>query len=1269
MAINSNGTLKDKSATRSLCSSNASNISSCRLIKINFAGKDSCSSSKANKPNNNKEIKSPYLTNDKVQMLSRVTEKKVVHKNPTDYVSSFPLAVSVYKANSDEFKLKKRGNKKAKKSVLTLPNEPAPMPKTYTVSDLNDSECFANDNNIANKEKKRRSVKRTKKPRAKERAMEYYDRDARYCSQLNINLDCSSSEIVDVNGDGERISKLYKSNNSITATNDPHDMWAVLRNINQFQFRPSPPESQESIVPLRKRRPLVRKGNNCKDTRIIETCHTEEFAYISSFEIDSKSQESCSPSSSIDRVTVIDKQGEQDDIMQQFSQKIFGSNYQRKEKNKIFNQNWGRNKPRLKNYSKKVSQNKKRTEDNQIVARNKQTDRDNNLMYCDNPNSPELEPKCCESGSIRETESLADDTDGRKCINKKALIKCPNGNINVMKPTDDSEKQTIGITKVVLSKGQDTANLPKKARLALTLPNTNIPKLTQTEIKRRLANLKFPIVILGKDQITNCAIHVPNADPPQFSGLDEKIWPFMLEWSKENRSQIQDNAQKEIVNIKPKNQKTKHKISPPNGDLSKYTMIPKNVDEPKKMRKNNLAVTNKNAELLFNDIPSQQARKPKSISLLKSKMFQFLNKNTPSKIMNNNWSNDGQQHRNKFVSTNGTIEYEVSPIGPKPSITGLLKEVTKTPVENRLAKKSYSSIKHPWAKGKWASEFIDNIIKKIRSGVYYGVDRKEIIRNKIYSREVSTQTENNVLRNACCQNGVDNDFASKLILNKTDDPLKKLPGFDKTFTTLEIETINTNQIAVKQCVTNVIVQFDIQVLAEGKDLMRKKGSMSCIPIYLKGNEEKIFKCNTSILNASLPAELCSIIPSMMRSILDADKKCTPPAIPLNFESPLPSVSEVTGYESPEVTMYSILPGLMVPDHVKPMLNGRFSSTQINTNVSTRTDLCLSTYIKDPAASILAGVNATLPWQIYQQSVNLEITKNRFNSANNITQSAQRSGRSSNCMALQLYEPRNLSIIPSFGTANFIKNIVDKLNVLELLYTNSLKMKCYRHISNINNTINATIVIPQMTYNTMLLTPISNVGVISLFNAFTKSNHNVNTFFDKPLNDSTQTAIQSVKTCTKCDKTKTEARKKGQPIKILRKKSYVKCYRKCNSMSSISNYKCTQLNKIANLDDFCQALGSNSVCSVLDGCLDKKILGAIAEYEGISYLPASVENQDNLLEELYWIAKTTASDYQKTFDESSEKLLKSLLEKRKKLNPSYLRVMARYVGLGLLMPAK
>lgn len=35
---------------------------------------------------------------------------------------------------------------------------------------------------------------------------------------------------------------------------------------------------------------------------------------------------------------------------------------------------------------------------------------------------------------------------------------------------------------------------------------------------------------------------------------------------------------------------------------------------------------------------------------------------------------------------------------------------------------------------------------------------------------------------------------------------------------------------------------------------------------------------------------------------------------------------------------------------------------------------------------------------------------------------------------------------------------------------------------------------------------------------------------------------------------------------------------------------------------------------------------LKQYEGISYLPESATNYDNLLEELYWIAKTTVRDF-------------------------------------------
>lgn len=55
---------------------------------------------------------------------------------------------------------------------------------------------------------------------------------------------------------------------------------------------------------------------------VIETCRTEEFAYISSYDVDSKSPISFSQSSSFDRITVIDKQDEYSEICKEFEKSI-----------------------------------------------------------------------------------------------------------------------------------------------------------------------------------------------------------------------------------------------------------------------------------------------------------------------------------------------------------------------------------------------------------------------------------------------------------------------------------------------------------------------------------------------------------------------------------------------------------------------------------------------------------------------------------------------------------------------------------------------------------------------------------------------------------------------------------------------------------------------------------------------------------------------------------------------------------------------------------
>lgn len=275
MAINSLDVPGDKSICKLQTSSNsfktgAGHSSPCRLVKIDFATEGSiCSAASKHVRKKNSDSKSPYLSSDNVHLLSHVTEKTFFHKKGTEFHSSYPLAVNIYKANSDEFKSLKRANRKARKSVLTLPNDQAPMPQICTVSDMNDSEYFNQDED-RKKIKKRNAVPRNRISRPKGRDYEFYDRDARYCSQMNINLDCSSTDMIqNYNGAGKRTGKCKTAVGSklqVDEKPNPHDVWAVLRNINRFQFRPSPPMSEDSFITPKKKKGVKRR-NNRKDMR------------------------------------------------------------------------------------------------------------------------------------------------------------------------------------------------------------------------------------------------------------------------------------------------------------------------------------------------------------------------------------------------------------------------------------------------------------------------------------------------------------------------------------------------------------------------------------------------------------------------------------------------------------------------------------------------------------------------------------------------------------------------------------------------------------------------------------------------------------------------------------------------------------------------------------------------------------------------------------------------------------------------------------------
>lgn len=312
--------------------------------------------------------------------------------------------------------------------------------------------------------------------------------------------------------------------------------------------------------------------------------------------------------------------------------------------------------------------------------------------------------------------------------------------------SNDSNQQVKGITKVILSKGQNIMShkrtdevTNRKSRMGNPLPSAGVmPKLTQTEIKRKLANMKFPIVILGKDQLCTTSLQLTNYEPPHLLGLDQHIWPYMQGWYDTNSTkkgnelisyqQKADEISDEYAIPKNKPQSIERKIfrkqidSPFNKQVSgKAKHLNEEIVVNKKKTQKRPVAPNEIVK-----VKTQTPKKSKPIHQLKDKLLKLLYKNT-SKDVNENYAIHGQGDS----STSFKPNIEIKP----PKVSKQVDAATETVMKYELvsenlprntngsprlgAKKTLITNKQPWAKAKWASDFIEIVIKKIRSGVYY----------------------------------------------------------------------------------------------------------------------------------------------------------------------------------------------------------------------------------------------------------------------------------------------------------------------------------------------------------------------------------------------------------------------------------------------------------------------------------------------------------------------------------------------------------------------
>ncbi|XP_047532721.1 uncharacterized protein LOC125067871 isoform X2 [Vanessa atalanta] len=1332
MAITSFDIFFDKNTTKSSCSK-SSNLNTFSSMKIDYTTNTSLTSSnvKHNKAKIDKYI-SPYISENKVQRLSRVTEKRFQHKN-NDFMSSFPLAVNIYKANSDEFKSAKKCNKKVKKSVLTLPNETAPLPHACTVSDMNDSEYF-NDDKDELRPKMRKAAPNKRKSRLRSRLNTLHDKDVKYCSKLDIQMEKSFKDMDTkfADDDSRNLKKTQKKPLRVNSDFNAHDVWSLLRKAEHFNFRPSPPVSQESsLVSIKKnKRKKNKQRSNRNDSRFIET-RTEEFAYITSFV--GNPQNSCSLSS-FDRITVIEKQDE----IQTISNEIGKGEADKSTIPFPFNCDSGKSQNTSKSKKSKPKQSRikvnnsekssehvshskvlrpitiqrndvllkgrdKKHQSNEIVFQNDIENNKNNFIEINLNNELNM-TQINQCNDLDNYCNLSEKSES----SKEDIIEI---NIANKKIYDDESKQHVtGITKVVFSKGQNVLltkqstlskqDVLKKSHLSSSAPVNSInPTVNQSsiklsEIKRKLNSIRFPLVILGKDQLSS-TITVENYDPPQFAGLDEHIWPFMRKWYTIDGPNFDDDI----------NSNVNYKYQSLNRNNATTNTCGINNS-----KKSSCSKVEDKRNTLPSDRNDTSLKKPheKPMHRIKNRMMQFIHKKTiPEHEIYNTKYTDQKSGRHIKVSSRrvdvGTNTVNNFVFSKQP----YLLPKNDLQISKNVSPLTTSINNNVKIKSKWASDFIENVIRKIRNGVYYYQEEKDKFREYHRSTKddgVQTEAEKSQIIKYSVSN---HNIADENTVSENNDSDLSIPGFDNRLSDLEIETLNNfNQVAVKHCVANIIIQFDVALSLENNRVLQLKQSYPCIPITLIKNQPTVFKCKTTIINAILPAELCSIMPKLMKKIMNYNLS-TPVVDKVN--SNLSTISEFTRCESDDSNR-SLVP-VQINLKIKVANDGQFSSKQISRDISRNMKITShKSFDLNDIRGLLTTINKNiLPlWHI--NLIDLCNYEPKTSVVDNTMQSLKRLPNT--CNTLQLYQFSSKKLLHSSDNYSFVRivetilgsrNIIFNLNIS---HNNILKVVFYK-----NPFMISFVTIKNPDANELNSTSPD----ISIQDPhYGKRNENDDNFVvTSHLNNFYPAKAKTVRS----NYSHTSKAERGKSVAEFcinntrnKKRGFVKLYKKCKSMSSISrNRTSTNLNKITNLEEFCLALGSGKMLSaVLDGNAERKILSAIKEMKNwmnditpsqallvlllmnkkettnlVRYRPiilqgiavnritrtSELDMEIEVIERENLNKLIQASDYQKPFDESSERLLKSLLVKRKKLNPSYLRVMARYVGLGLLKSSK
>lgn len=417
---------------------------------------------------------------------------------------------------------------------------------------------------------------------------------------------------------------------------------------------------------------------------------------------------------------------------------------------------------------------------------------------------------------------------------------------------------------------------------------------------------------------------------------------------------------------------------------------------------------------------------------------------------------------------------------------------------------------------------------------------------------------------------------SKVTITKKSLGRINLPGFDDSkLPALEIQTLNSNEILVKHCVTNILVHFDISTPNE--PILNVKKSISLMPLD-GGGQTKAYKCKTSIINSMLPAEICTIIPKMMSYLsIEYNTGLLHPRNSLDKAPTLLSTISEIHTESPAISkplpfllhlkMAVELQGLLDGFYPRKTMRREFNTPKLSSNKPLEIDI-LPILSRDHLFNCV--MKSTEPmFEPFCTIMLKEISKNPFcqNTVNT-------------CVTMQIYALNHLTAFRRFDLISFLKSINS--------YPQSAKLfsHVFHYLFDNNITINLT------TINSQGLEDLITLNIRSLMTAInnrhgTKATENLRTI------NTDLSAIEYMELKTPVLHKNISTESSGS--KKTKKKSYQKLYRKCQSTSNIPVKTSTLLSKITNIDEFFQALGSaTQLSAVLDKTSCTKIMSSLKE---------------------------------------------------------------------------